>query len=119
VAAAARRFAEALLSRRAAEVAALCAPTFSFDGRTSSGADAVRARWEEVLASRDGGPDALLDLAVAPASEAQARLGKPPKRIAALLASPSWVAVANLSGRPVVVVFARQASGWVATAIHG
>jgi len=119
VAAAARRFAEALLSRKATEVAALCASSFSFDGRLASGAEQVRARWEEVLAARDGVPEALLDLAVMPVPEAQARLGKPPKRLAPLLTPSAWVAVADLSGRALVIVFARQGSGFVATAIHG
>jgi hypothetical protein len=119
VAAAARRFAEALLARSPAELTALCAPSFSFDGHSASGAEQVRARWEEVLAARDGVHEVLLDLAVLPAAEAQARLGKPPKRLAALLSPGAWVAVADLSGRPLVIVFARQGSGFVATAIHG
>ncbi|HTP52054.1 MAG TPA: hypothetical protein VMK42_15270 [Anaeromyxobacteraceae bacterium] len=119
VAAAALRFAQALASRRATEVAGLCAQNFSFDGHTTSGAEGVRARWQEILGSREGGPEALLDLAVLPASEAQARLGKPPRRIAPLVTGASWVAVANLSGRPVVIVFGRQGGGWVATGIDG
>jgi len=119
VAAAARRFAEALVARRASDLASLCAPSFSFDGRVASGADAVRARWAEVLAARGDSPDALLDLAVAPAADAQARLGKPPKRVAALLGPGAWVAVADISGRPVVIVFARHGGALVATGIHG
>ncbi len=119
VAAAARRFLELLLAGRAVELAAACSPTFSFDGRTSGGAEGVRTRWVEVLAARGGEHAVLLDLAVAPAAEAQAQLGKPPKRIASLLAPGSWVAVANLSGRALVIVFARHAGSWLATGIHG
>lgn len=118
MATAARRFVEALLGGRASEVAALCAPTFSFDGRTEKGADAIRVRWAEALA--EPGPEraTLLDLAVAPAADAQARLGRPPKRIAPLLLPGTWVAVANVSGRAVVVVFGRQGGGWAATGLH-
>jgi len=118
-AAAARRFLEALVSHRAADVAALCANSFSFDGRSVSGLDAIRSRFSEILAARDGAGDALLDLAVLPAAEAVARLGKPPKRIAGLVGAGTWIAVADVSGRPVVVVFARQGGGFVATALQG
>jgi hypothetical protein len=117
VAGAARRFAEAFAAGRAADVAAACAPAFSFDGRVEKGAEAIRARWDEILAGGEA-PLPLLDLAVAPAAEAQARLGKPPRRLAPLLVPGAWVAVANLGGRPLVVVLARQGGGWAATGAH-
>jgi hypothetical protein len=60
----------------------------------------------------------VLDLAVAPAAEAQARLGRPPRRLTPLLAPGSWVAVANVAGRALVVVLARQGGGWAATGVH-
>ena len=117
VAAAARRFLLALLARQPAELAPLCGPSFSFDGRVEKGPDRIRARWAESLTGESGG-DRLLDLAVAPAAEAQAKLGKPPRRIAPLLAPGTWVAVADVSGRAVVVTFARQGSAWLATGIQ-
>lgn len=119
VAAAARRFAEALVARRASDVALLCASPFSFDGRPDSNPESVRARWEQIFAARHAIADVLFDLVVMTAAEAQARLGKPPKRIAGLLTPVSWVAVADLSGRAVLIIFARQNGRFVATAIHG
>lgn len=118
VAAAAVKFFEALLARRAAELAALCAPDFSFDGTAARGAEDVRSRWSEAVASHDGLVYVLYDLEVLPAAEAAARFGKPPRRVAGLLQPGSWVAVANLSGRPTFVFFARQGPGWVATGLH-
>ncbi len=118
VAAAAARFFEALLARRAGDLAALSSPGFSFDGRAARGAEEVRGRWSEAVARHDGATHALLDLELLPAAEASARFGKPPRRIAALLQPGSWVAVANLSGRPTFVFFARQGGTWVATGLH-
>ncbi|HZY04194.1 MAG TPA: hypothetical protein VFF02_11910 [Anaeromyxobacteraceae bacterium] len=118
MATAAARFFEALLGRRAADLAALSSPTFSFDGRTARGAEEVRARWQETMLARDGASYALLDLAVLPAAEAVARFGKPPRRVASLLQPGTWVAAADLSGRPTFVFFARQGGAWLATGMH-
>jgi hypothetical protein len=118
VAAAAARFFQALLARRPADLAALCAPTFSFDGKVVSGIDAVRGRWADLVAARSGATYALLDLEILASSDAQARHGKPPKRLAALAAPGSWIALANLSGRATFVFYARQGDAWLATGIH-
>ncbi len=118
MAAAAARFFRALLARRADDLAALSSPGFSFDGRAARGADEVRRRWSQAVARRDGVPYALYDLEVLPAAEASARFGKPPRRVAGLLPPGSWVAVANLSGRPTFVFFARQGGAWLATGMH-
>jgi hypothetical protein len=80
------------------------------------GAEAVRARWAELLSGGETLP--VLDLAVAPAAEAQARLGRPPRRLAPLLGPGTWVAVANVAGRAIVVVLARQGGVWAATGVH-
>ncbi|HET6923109.1 MAG TPA: hypothetical protein VFI16_08175, partial [Anaeromyxobacteraceae bacterium] len=118
VATAAARFFEALLARRAGDLAALSSPGFSFDGRAARGAEEVRGRWSEAVARHDGATHALLDLELLTAAEASARFGKPPRRIAALVQPGSWVAVANLSGRPTFVFFARLGATWLATGIH-
>ncbi len=113
----ATRFFAALLARRTDEVAALCAPTFSFDGRAASGAE-IRRRFGELFAARDGVRYVLRDLAVLPASEATARYGRPPARVAALAAPGAWVAVANLSGRATFLFLSRQGGAWVAAGFH-
>jgi len=118
VARAAIKFFEALLGRRLGDLTALCATAFSFDGRTVSGQSEIRARFGEILARRDGVAYALQDLAVLPSSDAVARYGKPPPRIAALAQSSAWVAVASLSGRATFVFFMRKGSSWLATGMH-
>ncbi len=115
---AAIEFFEALLGRRAGDLAALCAPTFSFDGRPVSGQVEIRARFGEIMSGRDGIAYALQDLAVMPSAEALARYGKPPPRIAPLAQSAAWVAVASLSGRATFVFFVRQGPRWLAAGMH-
>ena len=115
---AAIQFFEALLGHRTGDLTALCAGTFSFDGRAASGRSEIGARFGEILAQRDGIVYALQDLAVMPTAEAVARYGKPPPRIAPMAQSSAWVAVASLSGRATFVFFARQGSSWVATGMH-
>jgi hypothetical protein len=112
------RFLGALLAGRSAEVASLCATTFSFDGRPVTGAEKVRARWGEILARRQGPPPALNDLELLTPAEAAARLGKPPRRLASLAGPGSYLALANLSGRPTLVFLGRQGGAWVATGLH-
>lgn len=118
MAAAAARFFGALLARRPDDLAALSSSGFSFDGRAARGADEVRRRWSQAVGRHDGVPYALYDLEVLPATEASARFGKPPRRIAALVQPGTWVAVANLSGRPTFVFFARQGGAWLAIGMH-
>jgi hypothetical protein len=118
VGAAAARFFEALLAGRAADLAALSSPGFSFDGRAARGADEVRARWSEAVARHGGAALAVLDLELLTAAEAQARFGKPPRRVAGLLQPGTWVAVASLSGRPTFVFLARQGGTWLAIGLH-
>jgi hypothetical protein len=118
VAATAARFFDALLGRRAAALAALCAPSFSFDGHAAGGADKVKGRWSEIVARQQGAAYALQGMEVLSAAEATARYGKPPKRIASLVSPGSFVAVASLSGRPTLVFFSRQSGAWLATGIH-
>jgi hypothetical protein len=112
------RFLGALLAGRSSEVASLCATTFSFDGRPVTGAEKVRARWGEILSRRQGPRPALNDLELLTSAEAAARLGKPPRRLASLAGPGSYVALANLSGRPTLVFLGRQGGAWVATGLH-
>jgi hypothetical protein len=53
------------------------------------------------------------------APEALAKLGAPPPKLQKLVHPAAWVAVARISGRPVVAIFDRQGGGgWMATGIH-
>ncbi|HVO21321.1 MAG TPA: hypothetical protein VMU15_18815 [Anaeromyxobacter sp.] len=114
VARAALAFLDALLQGDARKLAAAGADRFSFDGDVRSGRDQVERAWKELLASRapaDRG--VLLDLELLPAADAVARLGPPPPRVAALAtARGGWVALANVSRRPVLLFLAREGQRW-------
>jgi hypothetical protein len=120
VARAALAFLDALLAGDAAAVAAACSERFSFDGDVRSGRDEVRRIWRALLAERAPGQrGALLDLELLPAADAVARLGPPPPRIAPLAAARgAWIAVANVSRRPVVLFLAREGGRWSVAGIE-
>jgi hypothetical protein len=112
VARAALAFLDALLAGDAAKLAAAASERFSFDGEVRTGREQVQRAWRELLAGRapaDRGT--LLDLELLPAVEAVARLGPPPARLVPLAtARGSWVAIANVSRRPVVLFLTREGS---------
>jgi hypothetical protein len=60
----------------------------------------------------------LLDLEILPASEAVTRLGPPPPRVAPLAAPGTWVGLADLSGRAVVLFLARDGARWAVAGMH-
>lgn len=111
VARAALAFLDALVAGDAGGVAAASSDRFSFDGDVRTGRDEVRRAWRTTLASRDPAQrGALLDLEVLPGADALARLGTPPARLAQLAAQKGvWVAIANVSRRPVILFVAREA----------
>jgi hypothetical protein len=92
---------------------------FSFDGDVRAGPDTIRRTWREALASRRAaGPDRLDDLELLTPPEALQRLGPPPARIAPLTQRGGWVAIANVSGRPVVLFLAREGARMVVAGMH-
>jgi hypothetical protein len=103
-------FLDALVARDPAALAAASSERFSFDGDVRAGREEVRRAWRALLADRDPAARAtLLDLEVLPAAEAITRLGAPPPRLAPLAAvKGAWVAIANVSRRPVVLFLARE-----------
>jgi hypothetical protein len=118
VARAALAFLDALVAFDAPRLAAASGERFSFDGDVQTGAEAVRRRWREILDRRERTPAQLLDVEILPAPEAVARLGAPPARVAALAARGTWVAVANVSGRPVIVFLSREGGRFRAVGLH-
>lgn len=97
------------------ELAARSTSKFSFDGEPIDGRDEQSRRWREIFSTRPAGPAALRDVVVLTAAEATAQLGSPPPRIAALVKPGAWIAVADLSGRPVILILVRE-GGRVAVA---
>jgi hypothetical protein len=111
-------FVDALLRGDAAALAEAAAPRFSFDGELREGRDTLTRRWREIFASRGASGETLQDLVVLPGSDAAAQLGPPPARVAGLLVPDGWVAVANVSGRPVVLFLVRQGNRFAVAGMH-
>jgi hypothetical protein len=105
---AALAFADALVRGDATALGASSAARFSFDGDAVDGREPQVRRWREILGARRAAPAQLRDLRVLPATEAPAALGPPPARIAALLRPGTWIAIADLSGRAVILFLARD-----------
>jgi hypothetical protein len=120
VARAAFAFLDALVAGDAGALAAAAGERFSFDGDVRTGKEPIRRAWQELLAGRDPAVrPALLDLELLTSSEAVARMGPPPARLASLAtARGGWVAVANLSQRPVLLFLAREANRWVVAGVE-
>lgn len=120
VARAALAFLDALLAGDSTRLAAASAERFSFDGDLRTGKEEIRRAWRTLLAGRDAAaPPALLDLELLPAADAISRLGPPPPRLAQLASvRGSWVAIANVSGRPVVLFVAREGGRWTVTGME-
>jgi hypothetical protein len=117
---AALAFLDALIAGDAAALAAASSERFAFDGDVRAGKEEVRRAWRALLADRDPAQHAaLLDLEVLPAAEAVKRLGAPPPRLAPLAAARgAWVAIANVSRRPVVLFLAPEGGRVAVTGIQ-
>lgn len=103
-------FLDALLAGDATAIAAASSERFSFGGDVRSGKEEVKRAWRAILADRDPAQrGALLDLELLPGPDAAARLGPAPPRLAPLASARGvWVALANVSRRPVVLFLARE-----------
>ncbi|MGB8930947.1 MAG: hypothetical protein WCC48_06820, partial [Anaeromyxobacteraceae bacterium] len=116
--AAALDFVNALLRGDAPALAAASTPLFSFDGESKEGRELLTRRWREIFASRGASGETLRDLIVLTAAEATAQLGPPPSRVAGLLRPDGWIAVADVSGRPVVLFLVRQGNRFAVAGMH-
>ncbi|HET6438232.1 MAG TPA: hypothetical protein VFG59_09240 [Anaeromyxobacter sp.] len=117
---AALAFIDAFLAGDDGALSATCTERFSFDGDTRTGKAEVRRAWRDLLSGRDPAQkQRLLDLEILPAADALARLGPPPARIAALAATRgTWIAIANVSRRPVVLFLSKEAGRWAVAGIE-
>jgi hypothetical protein len=118
VARATLRFLDALVAGDPDALTAAGGERFSFDGQIETGRDAIRREWRAILERRGGEPAALLDLDLRPAPDALARYGAPPARVGGLARPGTWVAVANVSGRPVVLFLSRSSGAWTVAGMH-
>lgn len=112
-------FVEALLRGDAPALSAASTPRFSFDGAVVEGREAQARRWRELFAARGAsGRDVLRDLVLLTGPEALAQLGEAPPRVAALLRPGAWVAVADVTGRPLVLFLSGDGGRFAVAGMH-
>lgn len=112
-------FLDALLRGDASDLAAASSLRFSFDGTFVEGRDAQARRWREILAARGQvAEQKLRDLVLLTDEEAIAQLGQPPARLAPLVRPGTWVAVADVSGRPVVLFLVEEGNRVAVAGMH-
>lgn len=110
---AALEFTDALIRGDAVAIVAASAPRFSFDGALVEGREPQIRRWREILAARQPPiPETLRDLVLLTSEEALAQLGPPPARLAAWTRPGAWLAFADVSGRPVLLLLAPEGGRW-------
>jgi len=116
---AALAFLDALIQGDASGLAEASSSRFSFDGDVVVGTDAQARRWRELLAERGQvAQQTLRDLVVMTGDEAVAQMGPPPARLAQLVTAGAWVAVADVSERPVILFLVREGDRFAVAGMH-
>jgi len=117
---AARAFLDALVRCDAEALALASADRFSFDGDVQAGREPIRRTWRSLLAAR--APSAAAPrvggVEVLSATDATARFGNPPARVAPLARPGALVAVADVGGRTVVLFLAREGGRMAVLGMH-
>ena len=115
---AAERLLNALLARDLENIMVFCKAPFFFEGK-QVGTDAeVRKKWETELSSEPLETARLVGVEYFSFDEMVARYGKAPEKLASWPLRSGMLAVGNLSGHPVVVLWRKGARGWEALGFH-
>jgi len=113
----ARALVVALLAR---DLDALCQITpapFSFDGTEARTREEVRRAWNRVLQRHALAGRKLEGIEVIAYEELVKRLGDPPERLRGLSLPGSEVAIANLGGRPTLILMKKRGATYVPFAL--
>ena len=90
---------------------------FAFEGRQTWSAADARAEWVHALEQRPLAGVSLYGVEVVPEEEMVKRFGKPPARLSQLNLTGTRVAIINLGGRAIVLVFKKRGDAWTPIAI--
>jgi hypothetical protein len=105
--------AQALVASDVEKLVALTPAGFAFDGRQAWNQEDIRSEWTHALERRSlkgvipGPPEVLGD------DEMIKRYGPPPERWAKFNLGGSRIAIVDLGGRALLVIFRRKGDGWV------
>lgn len=91
---------------------------FHFEGEVATTDEAVKQGWRSALQGKNLESTRLFDIDLLSPEEMTAKYGRPPERLASWPLKGAMIAVANLDGHPVVVLWKRSGQGWQALAFH-
>jgi len=110
----ARTYFADLLAQRIPEVVEQSEIPFYLEGRKVGSRDELASKWAQNLADKRLDLLTLYGIEILTPSEMLKRYGDPPSRLSTLpwRRPRTYLAVANISGRPTIAVFHRSAAGW-------
>jgi len=110
----ARTYFADLLAQRIPEVVEQSEIPFYLEGRRVGSRGELASKWTQNLADKRLDLLALYGIEILTPSEMLKRYGDPPSRLSTLpwRRPRTYLAVANISGRPTIAVFHRSAAGW-------
>jgi hypothetical protein len=113
----ARALVVALLARDLDALCQLTPAPFSFDGTEARTREEVRRAWNRVLQRHALAGRKLEGIEVVAYEELVKRVGEPPERLKGLPLAGSEVAVANLGGRPTLILMKKRGATYVPFAV--
>ncbi|MGC4113442.1 MAG: hypothetical protein QM765_01970 [Myxococcales bacterium] len=115
---ASERLLNALLGRDLENLMVFCHAPFFFEGKQANSEGEIRKRWETELASEQLEHLPLVGVEYFTFDEMVARYGKPPEKLNAWPLRSGTIAVGNLGGHAVIVLWRKGARGWEALGFH-
>ena len=91
---------------------------FLFEGEAATTEDAVKQGWRSALQGKNLESTRLFDIDLLSPEEMATKYGRPPERLDSWPLKGAMIAVANIDGHPVVVLWKRSGQGWQALAFH-
>jgi hypothetical protein len=107
------RMTQALLASDVEQLAALCPAGFAFDGRQAWSQADVRAEWTRTLGRRALTGAKVLGVEVVGYDEMLKRYGPPPERWSKINLAGTRIAIVDLQGRELLVIFRKRGDVWV------
>ena len=107
------QIAQALLASDVEKLTALTPAGFAFDGRQAWSQSEIRAEWLHALERRSLKGAQIHGAEVVGCDEMVKRYGPPPERWSKFNLSATRIAIVNLDGRALLVIFRRRGDVWV------
>ena len=113
------QIAQALLASDVEKLTALSPSGFAFDGRQAFGQADIRAEWTRALGRRPLTGLKIHGVEVVGYDEMVKRYGVPPERWSKINLTGARIAIVNLEGRPLLVLFRKRGVVWVPLGVSG